>query len=257
MEAAGVKLSLDGIPLWLHDEASYQDVQYISRLLAGDPYRLADLREIRPDLRHILLVGGHIGALAVVLRDAWPDSRLVIIEADPESVGLCRANLRENDCLDDRVFVLQGAFGYYRKPVLLSNVRSTARHVVAEAKDAADWLSRGGAEFLPQTPIHIEPLPPERIAEKTGCERFDLAILDAEGSEVDFLQAVTPQDAERFELLTGCLHWDHNGLAPVSMYDFLMFRRRLRKRFPNLAFDFDPIYHNEQRFRAWPLPDVF
>lgn len=109
---------------------------------------LSDLKRIGADVKNTLDVGTGSGILAIAAAKLWPNSKVVAVDIDNESVSVAQQNAADNQV--QKQIVCAYSDGYQAETVqnnapydiILANI--LARPLIDMAKDMAQNLSAGG-----------------------------------------------------------------------------------------------------------------
>jgi FkbM family methyltransferase len=145
-------------------------------------------------------VGAHIGAFSVLAAEAWPQARVLALEADPENFALLRQNLNGHR----NVEALQAA-------LVGDDVKEVEFHAVL---DKAAHNSGGGScvRHEPWSVLtRVPALSALRLWQEQRLSACDLLKLDCEGAEVPVLRALAGAGhLKRVRLIVGEWH-AHDG----------------------------------------------
>jgi FkbM family methyltransferase len=158
---------------------------------------------------NVLMLGGHIGAIAVPLSRRIAE--LTVFEANPETYKLLKLNLRLNNCANVRHFNM------------------AANDVHGELQFVMNTVNSGGSKRMPrekhQDFFHDDPeirtVPACRLDDQLAGQSFDLIFMDIEGSEY-FAMKGMPRLIERTRVLVTEFLPHHLSLvAGITVSDFL------------------------------------
>lgn len=159
-------------PLWMRAGAS-SDLDVFVHTFLWDMY--APLLEI-PEVKVIVDCGANVGYVSALFLNAFPASRVISIEPDPDNANLCRKNLAP---YGSRAEVVEAAI--WRHPGKLS--------LSASANDSREW-ARTVREETTASDMLVNAITMPEIIEKAGGS-LDLLKMDIEGAELEVFRKQT------------------------------------------------------------------
>ena len=141
-------------------------------------------------------LGANVGRFAQEFREAYPSSRLVLVEGDP----LLIRELFERFGAVPGVQLFQGVIGPQNQPA--------ASFFLSEVPEGNSMLQRFSESWSPAgaREISVEMITLARLFELVEPNRVDLLKVDVEGAEWDVLSGLTPALAERIDQITVEFH---------------------------------------------------
>jgi FkbM family methyltransferase len=186
-----------GVSAYILREGSYMD----------EECKLA--QSVIPTDGDVLVVGTHIGAHAIRLAKAC--ATLVAIEANPKTFRFLSANLALNNCSNVQAFNIAAADKEGKIEFLLSRANSGG------SKRAPTKMYLHYAYDNPEV-IEIDCVPLDNLL---GVRRFDLIIMDIEGSEYFALKGMQGILSASRALSVEFLPHHINDVANVSIHEFI------------------------------------
>lgn len=170
---------------------------------------LQRLGEYLPDDGEVLIVGAHIGTLAVPISRAC--RRVVAVEANPRSVDLLKMNLVLNDVSNCRV--IHTAANDRHDPIefLLSRANSGGSKRVPQVRSFLYYYDKPETISVPGAPL-------DDVLERHD---FDLIVMDIEGSEVFALRGMQDILSRSQALAVEFVPHHLRNVSGVSVDEFL------------------------------------
>ena len=182
------------------------------QLLLRGAYGTQELERLKkyvPDDGRVLVVGGHIGSLAIPLARVCRE--LVVVEPNPTSNRLLRLNLRLNEVANCTVLDVAASDRAGHIEMLLSTANSGGAKRVPV---------RANAAYLYDNPTVVQ-VPSAPLDEVLTDPRFDLIIMDIEGSEYFALKGMPRVLAASSALAIEFLPHHLRNVSAVDVGQFL------------------------------------
>jgi FkbM family methyltransferase len=189
--------------VWIRDERP-GDVNVVGEVIRGDTYMLRQLAPNFPEVEVIVDVGGHIGCFGILASRWWPKARIFGVEPNPRSHELMALNYRDH-IANAGCKTYEGAVRYDGNNVLTDGRSATGGGFMANP----DWKPGKGApghERYSVLATEVELFSLESIVDENELGGIDLLKLDCEGSEIDILESMTPEQASRIKAICGEYH---------------------------------------------------
>lgn len=182
------------------------------QLLLHGAYGTAELERLSKHVSEsgrVLIVGAHIGTLAIPLARLCKE--LVAVEPNPDSNALLRVNLRLNGITNVKVL-----------DVAASDRRGTIEMLLSTANSggAKRVPARANTVYTYDNP-RVAQVPAARLDEVLEDHRFDLIVMDVEGSEYFALQGMPDVLAASTALAIEFLPHHLRNVSAVSVEQFL------------------------------------
>lgn len=182
------------------------------RLRMNGAYGAEELARIRDLIRasdSVLVVGAHVGTIAIPL--ARTVSHLVAFEADPQTYRLLQMNVLLNDATNITVHNLAASDSQGELAFLSGSANSGGNKRLPV---------RSSKRYTFDRP-HLINIPAVRLDDEMLGSKFDLILMDIEGSEVFALRGMQRILAGARTLIVEFIPHHLRDVANVSVYEFL------------------------------------
>jgi len=173
------------------------------------PEQLSFVKELLTTESNLLIVGAHIGTLVIPLARAC--SKIVAIEANPQSFQLLELNIHINQVNNCRAFNIAASDKPGDIPFLMSRVNSGGSKRKPIVKDYMYYYDNPTEIMVPGFPLDTY----------LSDETFDVIVMDIEGSEYFALKGMQRLISSARYLIVEFLPHHFRNVAGISVADFL------------------------------------
>ncbi len=189
-----------------------EDMQVGQKLSVEGAYAAAELKRLLTLVNHqsdVLVVGGHVGALAIPLAKACRS--LAVIEPNPDTYRLLELNVAINKCGNVQTLKLAASDQREELSFLASRANSGGSKRLPRLRDYRYFYDRPDVISVPAVPL--DEVFPDSV--------FDLVVMDIEGSEYFALKGMQRLLANAQTLAIEFIPHHLTNVAGVSVSQFV------------------------------------